>query len=58
MVELRRLRLTKTQAVKKVEIAIDKLVDLQEGGFGCDTVTRVLEMLNALTGEIENQEAN
>lgn len=36
----------KEKARKKVEIAIDKMVDLQDMGFGCDAVTRILERLN------------
>lgn len=40
------------RAVKKVEIAIDKMVDLQDAGFGCDAVTRTLEQLNWLLAKI------
>jgi hypothetical protein len=39
------------RAQKKVEIAIDKLVDLQDMGFGCDAITRALELLNGLNME-------
>jgi len=35
------------RAIRKLEIAIDKMVDLQDGGYGCDAVTRILEMLNS-----------
>lgn len=42
------------RAEKKVEIAIDKMVALQDAGFGCDKVSRVLEMLNSLQREIRN----
>jgi len=42
----------KERALKKVEIAIDKMVDLQDMGFGCEKVARSLEKLNALWGEI------
>ena len=45
----------KDRAIKKVEIAIDKMVDLQDAGFGCDETARILEMLNRLRGNIETQ---
>ena len=35
------------RAVKKLEIAIDKLIDLQDMGFGNDQIARALELLNA-----------
>lgn len=38
----------KDRANKKVEIAIDKMIDLQDLGFNNDTVTRILEKLNSL----------
>jgi len=38
----------KDRANKKVEIAIDKMVDLQDMGFGNDAVDRILEKLNSL----------
>lgn len=43
--------LTKSQkdsAERKIEIAIDKMVDLQDMGIGCEATSRVLEMLNHL----------
>ena len=43
----------KKSAVKKVEIAIDKMSQLQDAGYGCDKVSRILESLNALRQEIE-----
>lgn len=46
-------RTEKERAVKKVEIAIDKMVDLQDAGFGCDTVARILELLNRLRAQVE-----
>lgn len=39
--------MTTNQAEKKVEKAIDAMVDLQAGGYGCEKVARILEMLNA-----------
>ena len=42
----------KNRAIKKIEIAIDKMVDLQSLGFGCDKITRILEQLNSLTTDI------
>ena len=40
------------RAEKKIDIAIDKLVDLQDMGFGNDTTMRILEMLNKLRSEV------
>ena len=42
----------KRRAEKKVEIAIDKMIDLQDMGAGCDTVSRVLDSLNSLASQI------
>lgn len=42
---------TKTEterACRKVEIAINKIIDLKDIGFGCDTTERILEQLNHL----------
>jgi hypothetical protein len=52
---MRRTQREIDKAVKKVERAIDAMVDLQDDGWGCDTVTRVLEMLNSLRGTIESK---
>lgn len=41
-------RITIDKAVKKVEIAIDKMVDLQDAGYGNNRIVRILEMLNEL----------
>jgi len=38
----------KMQALKKVEIAIDKMVDLQDMGLGDEMIARILEKLNML----------
>lgn len=45
-------RTEKEKAEKKVEIAIDKMVDLQDAGFGCDAITRILEQLNSLLNRL------
>jgi hypothetical protein len=42
----------KDRAERKVNKAIDAMMDLKADGFGCDTVERVLEMLNALRNRI------
>lgn len=34
-------------AIKKLEIAIDKLIDVQDMGLGDDSIGRALELLNA-----------
>jgi hypothetical protein len=44
------------QAIKKVQIAIDKLVDLQGMGLGCAIVSDVLEQLGHLENRFEGQE--
>ena len=46
--------MTKAQAKRKIEIAIDKMVDLQNGGYGCDEVSRILEILNSIKLEGRN----
>jgi len=46
--------MTQEQAEKKREIAINKMVDLQDGGFGCDAVQRVLDILNTMILEKTN----
>lgn len=48
--------ISKDRASKKVEIAVNKMVDLQDAGYGCDLVSRILEMLNELDGRILNSE--
>lgn len=37
----------KAKAIRKLEIAIDKLVDVQDLGGGTDAIARALELLNA-----------
>lgn len=50
--QLERPKPPKDRAEKKVQIAIDKMIDLQDAGFGCDAATRILEQLNALRHRI------
>ncbi len=38
--------MNKRRKIKKLEIAIDKMVDLQDAGFGNDNISRILERLN------------
>ena len=52
--QLRSQSMTKQRAIRKVDIAKDKMVDLQDAGYGCDKVSRILEMLNELYWKIEN----
>lgn len=42
----------KDKAIKKVQIAIDKMIDLQDMGFGQDIVSRIIEQLNTLEAKI------
>lgn len=37
----------KARAIRKLEIAIDKLIEVQDLGGGCDAIARALEILNA-----------
>ena len=46
--------MTKNQAIKKVQIATDKMIDLQDAGLGCDLVSRILEKLNSLENRMED----
>ena len=43
-----------SRVLKKIEIAIAKLVDLQDAGYGCDRISRLLENLNSLHSEMLN----
>lgn len=47
----------KDRAIKKVEIAIDKMVGLQDMGLGCDKVARLLDMLRSLESDINSEPA-
>lgn len=38
----------KDRANKKIEIAIDKLIDLQDEGLGSDKIQRALDILNSI----------
>ena len=40
------------RAIKKIEIAIDKMVDLQDMGINSDEVKRVLEILKSLRNQL------
>jgi hypothetical protein len=40
------------KAIKKAEIAIDKLVDLQDMGFGCDFISEALDGLNGFITDL------
>ena len=46
--------MTKRQAVKRVEKAIDQLEELKDAGWGSDPVTQALEILNSLCNDIES----
>jgi hypothetical protein len=43
----------KRRAEKKVQIAIDKMIDLEDMGAGCDAVARLLDSLRLLESTIE-----
>lgn len=47
--------MTTAQAIKKLEIAIDKLIAVKDGGFNCDDVERSLENINHVITKLENQ---
>ncbi len=40
------------KAIRKIEGAIDRMIDLQDMGLNDDRVMRVLEMLNALLNHV------
>ena len=40
------------RAIRKVEIAIDKMVDIQDWGFGNYKTQEILDRLNSLNGEL------
>ena len=42
----------KDRAEKKVQIAIDKMIDLKDMGFGCETIERILDKLRHLESKI------
>ena len=45
--------MTKQEAAqKKVEIAIDKIIDVTDMGFACDLTERVLELLRQLESKV------
>ena len=41
------------RAVKKINRAIDAMIDLQDAGFCCDSISRVLELLNSLRNQVD-----
>ena len=45
----------KDKALKKVEIAIDKMIDLQDTGLGNDRIQRILDELNNLWAQINSK---
>lgn len=51
-------RLSKDQAVRKVEKAIDALASLQDGGYGAYDNDHILDKLNALRHRIEMEAAS
>jgi len=51
-------RMSKQEALKKVEIAIDKMIFLKDGGYGCEAVQRTLDILNSLHSEIESRHSS
>lgn len=44
--------MTKERIEKKIDIAIDKMVDLKDAGHGNDKIERILESLNELRNEL------
>jgi len=45
-------RTEKERATKKIEIAIDKMVDLLDMGFRSDAVQHILDQLNELCASV------
>lgn len=46
-------RQKKERAIKKIEIAIDKIIDIQDMGLGDGDVQRTLDYLNDLVTKFE-----
>lgn len=44
---------SKAWAIRKVEIAIDKMIDLQDEGLGNENIARILEHLNELQRQLK-----
>ncbi len=44
----------RSYAIKRIERAIDAMVDLQDRGFGCDDTARILERLNDLRRKLQD----
>lgn len=47
--------MNRRRAIRKLELAIDKLIDLQDMGAGCDEISRVLEILNSLLTKLQSK---
>ena len=48
--------LSKEKAIKKCEIAIDKVIDLQDAGYGCNDTSKAIDALRSLIYSIEKLE--
>jgi len=46
--------MSKLQAVKKLYIAIGKILDVVDSGFGCNDTQKALDSIRNLIYEIEN----
>lgn len=46
--------MTKIRAIKKIEIAIDKMIDLQDAGIEGNKIERILDLLRELENTIDN----
>lgn len=42
------------RAIKKVQIAIDKMIDLNDMGFGCYKIEEILTRLRSIESHLEN----
>ena len=43
------------RAEKKIQISIDKMIDLRDMGFGCEKIERVLDNLRDLEGVVQSK---
>ena len=41
-------------AIKKIEAAIDRMIDLQDAGYGNNAIARVLGELNSMRSDLDN----
>lgn len=53
-VEMNHTQREKDRAEKKVEIAIDKMIDLKDMGFGDSSTENILDQLNRLCNKIRS----